>query len=459
MNNQPDKPRLRRWLFLPPALVGAAAVVLFVLNKRSLERTPVQEESRVLRVIPVPEVTLVPRVLGYGTAEPARVWRAVAEVRGRVIQVHEQLSAGTLLRKGAEILRIDPREFELRVSRLEADIEQVRAQLKELEANEANHRASLAIEKESLTIAERRLDRNRRAAETQAVAKAQVEAQERVVLTQRLRIQEIENALRLVPAKKKVLDATLAVKQASQEEARLDLERTVITAPFDCRLAAVDIEKGQFLKAGEQLFEAHSIEASEVEARVSLDKARALLRPEALNTVVAALDVKAMQEIFDFDSIVVRRIGGDLKVEWDARFDRIRELIDPATRTAGLVVRVDRPYARIIPGKRPPLLKGMFCEVEFRARPRTGRLVVPRSAVRDGHVYVVGADHRLRRKKVEIAFTQSDFVALRSGVSKDDVIVVSDPTPAVEGMLVEPVVDRRLLESVVASARGQGSVR
>ena len=30
---------------------------------------------------------MVPRVLGYGTAAPAQVWRAVAEVEGRVIEV------------------------------------------------------------------------------------------------------------------------------------------------------------------------------------------------------------------------------------------------------------------------------------------------------------------------------------------------------------------------------------
>jgi multidrug efflux pump subunit AcrA (membrane-fusion protein) len=41
---------------------------------------------------------------------------------------------------------------------------------------------------------------------------------------------------------------------------------------------------------------------------------------------------------------------------WEARVLRISEAIDATRQTLGIVVGVDNPYQKIIPGVRPPLL-------------------------------------------------------------------------------------------------------
>ena len=206
---------LRKWLILPPILIGVGVVAFFVTGRSGPRRSPLEEQSRVLRVIQVPEIEVIPRVLGYGTAEPGQEWRAVAEVKGRVVDVHPDLEAGALLQEGAEILRIDPAEYRLTVARLEADIAQVTAQLAGLDVKEANLRASLEIEAESLALAQRALSRSQSAAERQAVAAAQVDKDERAVLAQRQIRQALENSLSLLPAERKTLEASRNVKQAS----------------------------------------------------------------------------------------------------------------------------------------------------------------------------------------------------------------------------------------------------
>jgi len=65
------------------------------------------------------------------------------------------------------------------------------------------------------------------------------------------------------------------------------------------------------------------------------------------------------------------------------RFD---DEVDARTRTMGVVIAVDRPYDKVIPGYRPPLSKGMFVQVVLRGKPHRARLLVPRSAVRAGAV-------------------------------------------------------------------------
>jgi multidrug efflux pump subunit AcrA (membrane-fusion protein) len=153
----------------------------------------------------------------------------------------------------------------------------------------------------------------------------------------------------------------------------------------------------------------------------------------------------------------VRLRLGELTAEWQGRFTRLREQLDPRTRTLGVVVAVDDPYQNMIPGQRPPLFDGMFCEVELRGRAES-RIVVPRVALHNQHVYLVDESNRLVRREVKIAFPQSTFVAIEEGLTEGETLVVSDPTPAVEGMLVEPVLDELLQASLAADAAGEGTL-
>ena len=168
--------------------------------------------------------------------------------------------------------------------------------------------------------------------------------------------------------------------------------------------------------------------------------------------------METMRKVFDVD-VVVRLRSGDFQVEWQGRFDRVRERLDIQTRTVRIVVAVDKPYENVIPGERPPLAPGMFCEVELRGKPRTGQIVIPRTAVRDGHVYLIDRNNRLVRREVEVAFSQGGFTCVAAGLSPGERLVISDPTPAIEGMLVEAVVDAEAEASLVSTATGEGSIR
>lgn len=451
----------RRWLIVPPVVLGVGVMALLVINKEQLKRKPERELSRVLRVIQVPQVDVVPRVLGYGTAQPGRVWRAVAEVKGRVVTVDPQLKAGAIMRAGEGILRIDPMEYELAIAQLQADIEQVQANLSELDAREANHRASLKIEEASLVLAQQSLERTRKAAMTNAVAATQVDEEQRNVLAQQQKTQSYKNSLNLLPAERKSMQASLAVKKARLAQAELDLKKTSITVPFDCRLGEVMIEKGQFLSAGEALFEAHSTDVTEVDAQVPIDKLRTLINVEdrgKILSAMSAMDRSTVRKLFDVD-VKVTMITGDFRAQWEGRFSRIRELIDPQTRTIGIVVAVDKPYEKIIPGQRPPLIKGMFCEVELIGRLHKRFIVIPRVAIHQGYVYLVNQENRLERRKIEIAIEQSNFAALESGLQEGETLVISDATPAIEGMLVQAIVDEKVLKDLVAEAKGERALK
>jgi membrane fusion protein, multidrug efflux system len=444
----------RRWLFLPPLLVGLGIAAFFVALREPPRRQPEQEIARAVRVIRIRPVDVIPRALGYGAAEPGQIWKAVAEVRGRVVEVHPQLRPGAMVEADTVLLRIDAAEYELALAQFEADMARIEAQREELAVRETNDRESLEIEQASLELAEAELQRLDSLAGRSAISATELDQQRRAVLTQRQNVQRLQNSLRLVPQQRNSLAAELAFKQAGRAQAELELAKTVIRAPLACRLSQVEIQPGQFLAAGQTLFDAHGTASAEIDAQIPLDQLRTLIDPRHGGRVPVTLDSQNVQELFDFQ-VIVRYRSGDFQAQWDGRIVRMREQVDPRTRTVGLVVAVDEPYQQAIPGRRPPLMQGMFCEVELRGAPRLGCFVIPRSAVHHGHVLVVDSDQRLRRQPVEIALTQAGFACVAEGLREDQLLVVSDPAPAIEGLLTEPVPDEELWQRIEAQARGE----
>ena len=441
-------------LIVPPVLAGIIFASIVLAAKPDPPKRPSSEVERVLRVISVPNVPFVARTIGYGSAAPGQTWRAISEVRGRVVFVDAALESGSMVAKGTRLLGIDPTEYELSVAKLKANAEEVKAQLVELEAESGNTDASLKIEQRSLTLAKRSLERKRKALERNAIPADEVDREERNVLVQEQTIQSLVNTKRLLPAKRASLNASLAVINANLAQAELDLTKVSIVAPFDCRIAEVDIQEGQFLAGGQTLFEAHGTAVTEVTTKLAIHQVRNLLPRTDNGSFHAFMTPDQLQKAFNLDVIVRLRTGG-MAAEWEARFARIREQTDQATRSHSIVVAVDNPYGKIIIGKRPPLTKGMYCEVELRSASRPNAIVIPRSALHADHVFVLDDDDRLVRKPVKVRFEQSGLAVIEEGLQEGQTLVVSDPTPAIDGMLVKAVKDAELQAKVIADAAAE----
>ncbi len=452
-----QSPLLKRLLFLPPVLIGVVVVVIMARSPQKAERKPPQEQARDLRVIEVPAVEVVPRVIGYGTARPARVWRAVSEVGGRVLELHPGLDAGEFLQADEIALRIDPRDYELAVSQVQAELTEVNARLAELTTQLENDQRSLAIEQTSLALVEPEFERVKRLAETGNAAPTELRDAERAYLSQKQLVQNLENAIRLTQKKRETADATRGVAEARLERSKRDMEKTVICVPFACRLQEVNLEVDQFVQAGQQLFEADGINAIEIDVQVPLGEARRLVANANLpNDWIPSM--AALREALKLRTVVRTHVRG-IEVKWDARFVRIREQLEPVTRTVQFVVAVDDPYKGIKPGVQPPLLRGVYCEVELQAPPLAPHVVVPRASVFDGGVYVLDEDSRLRRRAIEPLFEQSDFVCVGHGLEAGLRLVVSDPRPAIDGQLVRAHAADDVQQELIAQASGEAALR
>ena len=448
----------RLLLFLVPVVLGAAAVGYAVQYREGPQRLPPEERTTPVRVVTVPAVDVVPRALGYGSVNPGRVWEAVGEVSGTVIFRHPELEKGALLSAGTELLRIDPTDYRLAVAQIEANIRSTEAQLAVLDVRASNTRRSLAIEERSIDLARKELERKQRLVRQGTVSQAAVDQEERRVLVEEQAVQNLRNTMNLLPAERSVLGATLDQLRAQLETARRNLARTTIVAPFHCRIAEVNVERAQFAVQGKVLVVADSVDVAEVTAQVPIGTLLTLLPPDLDLPTEPGAPMPRLREIVGLEAIVRLRTGrGD--TEWPARFSRISDTVDRRTRTVGVIVAVDDPYRRAIPGERPPLVKNMYVEVEIRARPRPGAVVIPRGALYGSEVRTVDSDGRLRIREVEVDFVQTNFVVVASGIEAGDTVVVSDLPFAADGMRLAPVEDEAALSALVSEAVGSTPVQ
>lgn len=437
-----------RWLMVIPLLIGVAILVLLVRGQKTPEQAPPGERARAVRVIAAPTANAVPRATGFGNVSPVRTWQGMAEVSGKVVEVHPRLHAGVILPAGTVLLRIDPTDYRLVIARAEAEIQATAAQLQELDLQQANLQASLAIEREALALSNKELQRKRELVARNTVSRSSVDQEARAALSQQQRVQDLTNSVNLLPASRKLLEAQLARYQAQLQEGERDLERTTVRLPFDARLAEVNIEQAQPVQVGTLMVVADGIDVAEIEARAPIARLRPLVprlaehRPEGLPGI-------DLEQVFGWSAKVYTQ-GFDSV--WEAKVDRTSPTLDPKTRTLGVLVTVANPYKDAIPGIKPPLFNGLFVAVEISGRALADAVVVPRLALHDGRLYVAGADNRLQIRAVEVGLLQPDFVAIGSGLQAGERVVVSDLSPAIEGMLLEPVDDPQAVEALVQVA-------
>lgn len=419
-------------------LLGAVIIAALVFSRKSPETRPAVEIAQRVVGITLEPMTVVPRVTTYGEVKPDRTWIAAAQVSGKVVWKAPKLKDGEFTTAGDTLLRIDDREFTLALNKAAADINKIKAVLAELETNQVNIKSQLDLLSQAVTYNEKELERQQNLYESKAVAASTLEQQRITVLDQQRSLAALQATFDALPAQIDYQKAELASAEAAKQQAELDLEHTVINAPFDGRFDKVSVEIEQFISAGQTLLELDSIAEAEVTIGLSPSKLAMLAgtRVEKVAEVVSEGRLAPGRRRTRFDVFADNGNGGVL---WQGRFSRISASIDPETRMMEMVVAVDKPYERPVPGKahRPPLSKGTFCTVIMYGQSQPERIVVPRQAVHEGKVYVANAESRLEIRDISVAYFLGKYAILDSGLSQGEILVTSDIIPAVSGMLLE----------------------
>jgi RND family efflux transporter MFP subunit len=434
---------------LPFVMLGVGFVAYTVTTKPAPAQEDVAERAVAVRFIEARKTAISPRASGFGLITPARSYEAIAQVSGTAEYVNPLLKVGNILPEGAVLLRLSDSDYKLAQAQAQANIRAAEARLVEVSVSQSNLKIGLEIEQETLELKAREVERLRVLFDAGTTSQAAYDGVRAAHLAQRQKMQSLENSLALIPTQRQVQVEQIAVYQASLKIAELNLQRTELRLPFAGRVAAVSVEVGQLVRSGQTIASFDGIDAAEVTAQIPAADLKRLFRQMGDSSRGNTLNPVALARILSEISIEARvllRLGNEY-VEWPATVDRISNAIDPKTGTIGVIVRIDNAYTSARPGTRPPLTRGMFVEAILQAVP-VKAIPLPRSALRDGMVMIVDADNRLRLVPVDIDFMQDRLAVISGGLDEGAKIVVSNPVPMIEGMLLDLHPDREFMQEL-----------
>ena len=380
----------RLLVFVLPLIVIASAAGANIAMS-ALKPEP-EEKEEVLRAVPVlttlaerQDVTLT--VTAQGEVQPRTQIYIVPQVSGKITYMSPSFIEGGQFRKGDVLVRIDPAEYQLRVTQAKANVAQAQTVLTR-EASEGD-------------IARRDWD---------DLGKGQTATP----LT--LRAPQMAEAA-----------ANLEGAKARLGEAELQLSRTIIHAPFSGRVTERPVDTGEYVTTGTRLGRVYG--ASVMDVRLPLTNAD-------LAQAGLTLGFLAGPRTPGIPVKLSANVAGQY-LTWQGQIVRTDSGFDPKTRVLFAYVEVKNVRAN---GKGTPLAPGIFVDAEIAGKSLPNSIVIPRSGLRGkNEVFVANANNTLSIKTVEVLSSDRDRAIIRGGIETGDVVVISPIRGAAEGMKIDIV--------------------
>ncbi|NNJ94976.1 MAG: efflux RND transporter periplasmic adaptor subunit [Halobacteria archaeon] len=366
-------------------LAGAVVAVVLMQTGPSAKREPPPRQARLVETEPVVFGTARTRIEAMGTVIPAEFVTLQPQVSGEIIAVSDDLEPGGLLRAGDELLRIDPQDYELAVLQRESEVAQAES--------------ALRLELGQQAIAKREFE----------LLNETMEEEDRDLVLRKPQLESVR--------------AQLALARASLKKAKLDLQRTRVTAPFNAIVESRPVEVGSRVTMTNTLATLAGTDTCWVEVSVPVKELQWISVPrgnEATGSRVRISNPAAWGEGVSREGRVIRLVG-DLEKEG---------------RMARLIVEVDDPFA-LEPesSDRPIMLMESYVSVEIEGRQLEDVAAIAREHLRDGdRLWIMGADDTLEIRKVDIAFRGHDRIFVTQGVEGGERLVVTDLAAPVAGM-------------------------
>jgi RND family efflux transporter MFP subunit len=352
-------------------IVGVATAVLIASARKAPPRVDRPALGPLVEVMEI-QVTDVPvTVSGHGEVTARISVDVVPQVLGQVVRVHPSFVAGGFFRAGEVLVVIEPRDYELAVERAQAAVE----------------RAKVTLQREQ--------------------AEAEVAREEWDELHPG---EEPTSGLVVREPQVRQAEAELAAAVADLDVAKLNLERTRVSLPFDGVVVSENVDVGQFVGNGNRLATVFGTDV--VEVRVPLDSRE-----------LAWFDIPSHRGDRGASAEVSADFGGS-RSTWEGR----------VTRMEHVVIEVSDPYDTS--DGQPALLPGSFVDIRIAGRTLSDVVSVPRHAIHDGGRIWVFDEGKLAVREVEIVREDRQQTLISSGLEGGDLVIVSSLDAVTDGMTI-----------------------
>lgn len=358
--------------------LGVGAVMALDAGKQAPEKK--EEVARVtsLYVDEVRSDSVLLSVTSTGEVEAKTMVDLIPQVSGRIISIDTAFAEGGAFTSATTLIKIDDSDYKLAVTRAEARVAE----------------AAVKLEQE--------------------LADAKIKAKQWEDW-----VHDGEpTPLALNKPQVAEAEAKLRAAQADLADAKLDLDRTEIKLPFDGRVMKRDVGVGQYVSAGTKLGTVFATDVVEVKLPLTDKQLAELQLPIGFNA--GATNAPTVQ---------LSALVGGKEQQWNGRIVRTHAAIDNQTRLVYAVAQVERPYEYQM-----PMAVGLYVSAEIEGVSEQHAYVLPRLALRgEDKVYVI-KDDKMQVRSVDVLFTSTDNVMVRSGVTDGEQVVTSPVRTAYDGM-------------------------
>lgn len=396
-------------MLLPVAVFALGIALALWLMETGPQAKP-QPHARNATLVETKTVDYSPQqtsISGMGTIAAARTVELTPQVNGEIIELNANLVPGGHFRQGEALLKIDPTDYRLTVRELATEVAKAESDVQLEQGNQ------LIAQKEYKLLGE------------------SVSDQERALM---LRQPQLDN-----------LRATLEAAQAKLEQARVDLSRAEIKAPFNAVVQSREVSLGARASESTVLATLVGTDAYWVEVSIPVSQLRWVRIPR--------IDGEHGSLVRVYDSAA----WGD-GVYRQGRVIRLEANLEEQGRMARLLVQVEDPLS-LLPDNagEPRMLIGSYVRVEIEGQAVTSAAAIEREFIRDGNsVWVMEPKGKLAIRPVEIVFRGSEHLLVTGGIEAGEELVVTDLAAPVAGMALRTADDTVEQAAAIQTAGQEG---
>lgn len=374
-------------------LLGGLAITVLIFSTEPEAKTEGAsiETAMLVDVIAVQQNTYEPTIVATGTVQPVEDVTLSPLVSGQVIRRDPSFTPGGFVKKNQVLLQIDPSDY----------------------------RNTLELRKSQLMQSQSTLETEMG---RQQIAEKDLQLITNDSLFGANPLSEEERQLVLRKPQLNAVKATIGGSKAAVDQARLDLSRTTIRAPFDAHILSQNVTEGSQVAPGDNLGRIVGTDYYWVMATVPVSKLQWLSFPKGNSEKGSPVRIKNSTA---WSSDAYR----------EGYLDKQIGALDNQTRLARVLVKVADPLANKSNIKeKPALMIGTFVEVEIQANPVAEVIRLSRDYVRSNETVWVMKEGKLEIREVDIVLNDDEYAYIRKGLADGEKVVITDLSTVSNGI-------------------------
>jgi len=299
---------LKRFL-LPPVVMAISLVIFMTLKNTKPEKTVTEtpEKRWQVNTVNVDFKTYSPEVTLYGRVESPQKSVLKSALVADIVAVYAL--EGAHVKKGQLLVQLDDTDAKLTLEQRYADLEEVNALLKSEVKRVSRDRSVLEQEKSLLSLATKSVERIEALEQTRLVSQSNLEETRATQQRQMVTLKRLEFDIADHPARLAQLKARQKRSQALVQQAKVNIQRTQISAPFDGRISTLYVAKGDRVRAGDSILAVYDLSQLEVRAEIPGRYITQIQTMMATEKVLNAVAVIAGQQ----SDLSLERLSGEVK--------------------------------------------------------------------------------------------------------------------------------------------------